>query len=159
TPWALGAITDPRETREGVPVLAITPGGSAERLGLRAGDRIQSINGQSFVGVERPTTLLDRVLSDSNGRVEIAVAREGGLEQLSGTVAARAAPTSGQCGFMTVLGPTPRNSEGIFPAAITTIDGRSTPLSGVNRHEVDAGPRVLIVAERIEGYRLSDREI
>lgn len=159
TPWSLDAITDPRETRQGVPVLAVTPGGSAERIGLRAGDRIQSINGHSFVGVGRPTTPLDQVLSDSNGRVEMAVAREGGLVQLSGTLAARAASTSAQCGFVTVLGPTPRNSEGIFPAEITTIDGRSTPLFGVNRHQVDAGPRVLIVAERIEGYRLSDREV
>lgn len=158
SPWSLGAITDPRNTSEGLPVLAVTPGGSAEGLGLRSGDRIQSINGQSLVGAQRAGEMLDRALSDSNGRVDLTVIRGGAPQQLSGTLAARTAAGPGQCGFLTVLGPTPRNSQGIFPAEITTIDGNSTPLDPVNRHEVAAGPRVLVVAEHIEGYRLSDRE-
>lgn len=45
----LGVLVDSaRDSRDGLRVLGVTPGGSAERLGLRAGDELLSVNGTSL---------------------------------------------------------------------------------------------------------------
>lgn len=157
-PWTLGAVTDLRQTRDGLVVLAITPGSNAERIGLQVGDRIQSINGQSFVGVGQPASLLEQSLADSRGELSVEVLRNGAPRTLAGRLSATPVSVAGGvsgCGFVTTQGTVPRVSQDIYPGEVTRIDGRSTPLAPVNRHQVETGPRVLIVAERIDSHRLT----
>ena len=47
----LGVLVDSsRDDRNGLHVLAVTPGGSAERMGMRAGDVLIAMNGVPFAG-------------------------------------------------------------------------------------------------------------
>jgi hypothetical protein len=158
TPSTFGAVTDLRQTQDGLAVLAITPGSNAERIGLQVGDRIQSINGRSFVDSRQPASLLGQTLAESGGELRIEVVRNGSTQILAGRVAATTSSATGAvvgCGFVTTGGTAPRISQGIYFSRVTRIDGRSTPLGLINHHQLDAGPRVLIVAEGIEEHRLS----
>jgi membrane-associated protease RseP (regulator of RpoE activity) len=162
TPSTFGAVTDLRQTQDGLAVLAITPGSNAERIGLQVGDRIQSINGRSFVDSRQPASLLGQTLAESGGELRIEVVRNGARQSLAGRVAAPATSATGAgsgCGFLTTQGTLPRVTQGVYSSQITRIDGRSTPLGTVNRHRVDAGTRVLIVAEGIEELTIAQRRL
>ncbi|MGA9421611.1 MAG: PDZ domain-containing protein, partial [Rhodanobacteraceae bacterium] len=70
----LGVLVDSANAhgaRDGLHVLAITPGGAAEHMGLRAGDTLLAVNGQSLV---------DRG-SDGSGRAEAASVLRGAVDQ------------------------------------------------------------------------------
>ncbi len=156
-PWQLDAVLDVRHARqEGVEVLAVTPGGAAASLGLLPGDRVLSINGQTLAGSGQPSVALRRALEMSGGQARLAVLRQGESLTLDGALSATAdiREVAG-CGFVSTTDPTPTVSERIHPAEITMIDGRSTPLFGVNRHRVDAGERVLVVSEHIPSHLFS----
>src|SRR3546814_665301 len=58
------------------------------------------------------------------------------------------------CGYVSDSSLPPR-SEGLFKAEITQVDGRSTPLNGINRVHVASGRHVLTVGELIPSHRLS----
>ena len=155
--FELGAVVDVRRAHaEGLRVLAVTPGGAAERLGLRVDDRLQAINGQSLAGVADPGATLSRAVDASGGSLRLQVLRDGQVTRLSGTADTPVTATSQGCGFVTTLGATPRNSRNIHQAEITMIDGQSTPLFDVNRHQLGVGQHALVVAERIEPHRLSN---
>jgi hypothetical protein len=156
-----GAVIDIRRVgAEGAVVLAVTPGGDAEGMGLRPGDRIVSINGQAIPAGSAPAAAMESALASGDGRLRLEVVRDGARVSLQGTSstearsAAAGAPAG--CGYVSESGAHPRVSELVFPAAVTRIDGRSTPLSRVNRHRVDAGRRVLIVQEAIDGNRFTN---
>lgn len=94
----VGVLVDPRASADaGVPVLGTVPGGDAQSVGLRAGDVIRSINGQSLVGLgnepdgsARAVSVLKReiaALSDGK-RLSFDVVRGGESLKLSGVVAA-----------------------------------------------------------------------
>lgn len=158
TDYELGAVLDVRQAgNDGVRVLAVTPGGTADRIGLRAGDQLHAINGQSLARAGNPRATLAQALQDSGGRLRLDLSRDGTPLQLSGSADARpVASMGGGCGYVTETTPTPRVSEDIHQAEITQINGRSTPLWTVNRHQLDAGRHVLVVAERIKPHRLSN---
>lgn len=105
-----------------------TPGRETSAMGLDAGDRAVSMNAQvPLQGTASPSM----------------------------QAAPAPAPAPEGCGYVSEWGAHPRVSERVFPAVVTRIDGRSTPLSRVNRHRVDAGPRALVVQETIDGNRFS----
>lgn len=159
--WSLDAVLDTRaQQSEGIPVLAVTPGGAAERMGLVAGDRIVSINGASLTGGGSPQQALDAALLDSKGSATLVVTRAGSPTTLGGTLggASTQAATSG-CGFVTANDPTPVVSEMIFPAEITQIDGHSTPLVPQNRFQLPAGQHVLVVRELIPSMYFNSGEL
>lgn len=158
--YELGAVVDVRRaSADGLRVLAVTPGGAAERLGLRAEDRLQSVNGETLAGVADPAAVLARAVDAGAGKLRVQVLRAGKPLQLSGDADPRVAAAAQGCGFVTTLGPTPRNSRNIHEAEITMIDGRSTPLFPVNRHQLAAGHHALVVAERIEPHRLNSVQL
>lgn len=164
--YELGAVVDAGAA--GATVMAITPGGAAERLKLQPGDRLVAINGTRIAGAPDPMATLERAVRGGDGTLRINVARDGHAFQVAGqadVVAIPAyqltvgAPGSGGCGFVTSThGPRP-NSRGIYRAEITRIDGRSTPLQRVNRHRTDSGRHVLTVRELIERSWLSNAQI
>src|SRR3546814_5157409 len=70
------------------------------------------------------------------------------------TIGEAAAGMTAGCGYVADSSLPPR-SEGLFKAEITQVDGRSTPLNGINRVHVASGRHVLTVGELIPSHRLS----
>src|SRR3546814_18766895 len=62
------------------------------------------------------------------------------------TVGEAAAGMTAGCGYVSDSSLPPR-SEGLFKAEITQVDGRSTPLHGLNRVYVASGRHVLTISE------------
>ena len=159
--YDLGAVLAKR-SGAGLTVMAVTPGGGAERMKLRAGDRILSINGMSLE-TPTPTSTMQQALAAGGSAVRLEVAR--GARSFAADdradagdpAAARDRPTG--CGYVTDQGPTPTLSENIFPVVITKVAGASTPLYPVNRHRLDAGRQVLVVAEGIPATRFSSVQL
>lgn len=146
----------------GLTIMAVTPGGGAERMKLRAGDRILSINGISLV-TATPTPAMQAALASGGSAVRLEVARDGRTfvandRADAGPPLSATGRTTG-CGFVTSQGPTPSLSENIFPVVITQVAGASTPLYPVNRHRLDAGRQVLVVAEAIPASRFSSIQL
>lgn len=160
-PWQLDAVLDVRHARqEGVEVLAVTPGGAAASLGLLPGDRVLKINDQALAGARPPSAALRNALEMSGGQARLEVLRQGQALTLDGALSATAdiLEVAG-CGYVSATDPTPTVSERIHPAEITMIDGRSTPLFGINRHRLEAGERVLVVSEHIPEHLFSRNQL
>ena len=159
--YDLGAVLAKR-SGAGLTVMAVTPGGGAERMKLRAGDRILSINGMSLE-TSAPTSTMQQALATGGSTVRLVVARGGRTfaaddrADAGGRVSGLDRPAG--CGFVTDQGPTPTLSENIFPVVITKVAGASTPLYPVNRHRLDAGRQVLVVAEGIPASRFSSVQL
>lgn len=162
----LGIVADGRDrTGDGVLVRAVTPGGAAERLGVRPGDRLVSINGQPLGNAAAPHALLDRLADSSGGEVRLELLRDGRTVALAGSVGQSGdAPAVAQaavegCGWVSTVGVPPRVSRNIFDAVITQINGQSTPLEVQNRYRVPAGRNVLVVQEFIDRHRISMADV
>lgn len=160
--YELGAVVDVRQAnRNGVTILAITPGGAADRIGLRAGDQLRSVNGRRFDHNSRPSSTLDSALQEKNGALEVEAMRNGKMLVLSGR--ADAAPTlpaaKNACGYVTAQAGIVPRTQNIFRSEITQIDGTSTPLQPIYRHRVGAGKHVLVVREFIDESRLNSAQI
>lgn len=164
--YELGAVIVPRA--DGAPaVMAISPGGAADRMQLQVGDRLLSINGKALSGVDDPVAVLQSTAARDEGRLRLDLRRADRQLVAAGNADIVAIPAfqlvvgaaiGGGCGYVTDNdGPEPR-SEQVHDARITRIDGRSTPLQPVNRHRVDAGRHVLTVSERIPRTWLSSAQ-
>lgn len=165
--FELGAVVVPRA--DGAPaIMAITPGSAAERLDLRVGDRLVSVNGQRLAGTADPVATLQSAIAADDGTLRVEYLRAGKVQAASGTADVVAIPayrlvvgaaSTGDCdGFVSDQGVQPR-SHGIYAADITRVDGRSTPLRPVNRHRVEAGRHVLTVRETIDRTWLNRAQI
>src|SRR5690554_6188755 len=120
--WTLDAIVDTRASRaEGIRVLATTPGGAAEAIGIMAGDRLLSINGMSLADAQRPQRTLDHALDTSGGKASIVLLREGERLTLSGALAPWVTAADPGCGHVSDIDNTPNLSQDIHPALITQI--------------------------------------
>ena len=160
--YELGAVVDVRNANaNGLPVLAVTPGSAASRLGLRAGDRLLSINGRK-VGTRADQ--LQQAIDAGNGKLAASWSRGGKQLAANDRADAVAVPAyqlvvgGGEakgCGFVSDQQGVVPKSQGTFQALITRIDGRSTPLGGQYEYELPSGEHVLTIAERIDRNRLT----
>jgi hypothetical protein len=162
--YELGAVVDVRQaSTAGATVLAITPGGAADRLGLRAGDKLRAINGRRLDDTAKPSSTLDSALQEGDGALRVEAVRNGKTLALSGRadLAVHSATQAGarSCGHVSTLAGVVPRSKGVFQAEITQIDGNSTPLQPSNRHRVKAGKHVLVVRESIDPARLSPAQL
>ena len=162
--YELGAVVDVRQaSANGVTILAITPGGAADRLGLQAGDKLRAINGRRLDNTSKPSSTLESALQEGNGALRVEAVRNGKTLALSGRAdAAVPAPQKGErsCGYVSAWAGVVPRSKGIFQAEITQIDGNSTPLlQPTNRHRVKTGKHVLVVREFIDPVRLSSAQL
>ena len=165
--FELGAVVVPRPDG-GPAIMAITPGGAAERLRLQVGDRLVAVNGKSLAGVGDPVATLQSAIAAGDGAVRIEYLRGGKVQASAGHADIVAIPAyrlvvgaavDGCDGFVTdTAGPLPR-SHAIYRAEVTRIDGRSTPLAPTNRHRVDPGRHVLTVRELIDRAWLNSAQI
>ena len=156
----LGAVMDTRYAHPNGPeVLAITPGGSAEALGLRAGDRLLSVNGVSLRDEGNLDARLEHALTALGGKVQVQVLRDDAQLSLSGSLQPGPRDTVAGCGYVSSDDPTPTVTEGIYPVEITSIDGRSTPLTKQNRHKLTAGVHVLVLNEWIPVSQFTNNQL
>lgn len=166
-----GLLVD-RDHADGLLVLGTLPGGSAERMGLRAGDRLLAANEVDLRGAggsRRMRELLDD--PDSDGRMDLRLLRRGEEQRLAGTVDSvtlpamriELAPTAAdanvsdrvtgdpgsRCARITVEPVAPRARD-LFPARLISIDGELPGTASQQTYRVAPGRRVLVVAEMIE---------
>src|SRR5262249_45085374 len=83
----LGLLVDSKGgAGDGLHVLAVTPGGNAERMGLRAGDVLVALNGTQLSAADGAATLRRTVdtLPDG-GRLDFNVRRDGRATNVGGT--------------------------------------------------------------------------
>ena len=172
-----GAIIDlGHDPAPGVPVLAVTPGGNAAQLGLRAGDRILAVDGEALAHAEGGAAAhaLQQRLDAGVERLRLTVARDGSNHELAGPLRSHvlpgyrlelgsalaaasvaAAADSRDCGRVSVFDTAPR-AQHIYPAVLIAVDGRLPgPTSGPS-WRVPAGRHVLTVAERIDSEQFGD---
>ena len=162
----------------GVPVLAVTPGGNAAALGLRAGDRIVAVDGmplpEAAGGGRAATELLQQRLESGAGDLRLTVLRDGARHELSGPVRAYTLPgyrlqlgtalataslaaTGAEhgCGRISIFDTAPRKDH-VYPAVVIAIDGRAPMPSSGPSYRVRPGHHVLTVAEGIDPQQFGD---
>lgn len=181
-----GAILDVRhraDADEGLPVLGVTPGGSAANLGLQPGDRLLAINAITLTGLGADADgralaakrLRDELLADPDA-IELRIARAGVEQTLRGEVrvvelpayrlelgaalanASLAATTGGdgvsRCARISVFDIAPRSRQ-LHRAVLIAVDGRLPGPSDSTSYRVTPGKHVLTVAEAIDSRRFS----
>ena len=167
-----GALVD-RDHQDGLLVLGILPGGSAEELGLRTGDRMLAANGIALNGPggsDRFRTLLSML--DDGDEIDLRIRRTDRTVDLSGPVTVHALPAArlalipaadgdtetrdddrSRCARVSVF-PAAARSKHLFPAIAVTIDGRSGSVDQ-DTFRVSPGRRLITVAENIDSDRFS----
>lgn len=160
--YELGAVIDPAPAT-GPAVLALTPGGPAERMGLQVGDRLLAINGDAISQVQQPLDVIRAAMVRERGELALDVGRADLRLALNGRADAMVVPayvmtisgsaSTGNCGRISVFF-TASRSDDFYPARIIYIDGK-TPLLNTPSWRVKPGKRVLTVAESIEPVRFN----
>lgn len=175
----LGVLIDStRDSRDGLHVLAVTPGGGGERMGLRAGDLLVALNGTPLGGDANASARLRRIVDGlPNGSpLAFEVRRGGQVQTVSGTLssvflpamhltvgggkmaAADTQPASSAtamgCGRLSDFDVAPRQQQ-LHAARLISIDGKLAGPTDSHTFRVDAGTHVLQVAEQIEPRYLS----
>lgn len=183
----LGLLVDSAHAGEhGLRVLAVTPGGGAERIGLRAGDTLLALNGISLARADGGAILRRSVDALPDGSpLAFYVQREGTTQTVSGPLRSLELPPmrlmvgSGTqlagappvvrttnrhvdgvagCGRISDFDSAPRQQQ-LHAAKIISIDGTTPGPDGAKSYRVSAGSHVVKVAEDIESRYLgfSDR--
>lgn len=171
----LGVLVDSaRKDRDGVHVLAITPGGAAQKMGVRSGDVLIAVNGRSLAESDAAATLLRGTVEalPNGGALGFDVRRDDRLLSLSGTLSSiqlpamrltigdgeqvasadGLGPTSG-CGRISDFDVAP-HQQGLHAAKIISIDGVAPGPQGSHSFRVAAGRHTVKVAELIDSRYL-----
>ncbi len=160
--YELGAVVDLASVQDGLPVVALTPGGNAERLGLRVGDRLLRLNAVVLAGAPDPVAAFRAAVGASQGRFEIDLVRGGRELSLAGVASATEVPgyrlsvlaPRGACGRISTFDSAPRGRQ-LFPVVLVAIDGRAIADSDTSVHRLAPGRHVLTLAEAIDADRFS----
>lgn len=146
----LGAVVDVRKADPlGLRVMAVTPGGAADRAGLRSGDRLLAVNGVALAGIERPGPQLAGALAREGGVLHLDILRDGRRRALQGTADLRHAATPGGCGQVSAATADELAAHpGWIPLQVTQIEGGDARPASTGRHALAPGKRVVIVREQ-----------
>lgn len=159
----LAAVIDGRPDDGGLPrVMAVTPGGAADRMGLRAGDRLLRINN---VDLGADATMQLRAAVDAGPYLALDVQRGGQEISFGGNLDAVAIPAyrleiaasagaEAGCGRISVVLKPPASMK-VYPALLHEIDGRLAGPSNQEVFRLPSGRHVLKVSELIDGDRFS----
>lgn len=90
--YELGAVVGLQPGVEEPPIVAITPGGQAERMGLRVGDRILSINDVNLASSDEPGAEFARAVSQAGGRISLRLRRGERVLEIAGQAEAILVP-------------------------------------------------------------------
>jgi hypothetical protein len=185
----LGLLIDSSNTTaDGVHVLGITPGGSAERMGVRTGDVVSAVNAHSLqnLGVDAeqrplaPGVLKNSVDQLKDGEpLQLTVQRDGkslalnapvhafylpamrlqlGATALLTASAGSATATSSGCGRISEFDVAPRQ-QNLHRAVIVSIDGKLPGPRGQETFRVPVGLHSVEVAEAIESRYISFSDV
>ena len=175
----LGLLVDGNGAHDGVRVLGVTPGGAAEKIGVRSGDVVVAVGGESLVGMDAAAAVLRRHVDavPDQGAIVFDVRRDGRVETLRGTlsstyvpamhltignaIAATALAGAGDgataaatgCGRIGDFDVAPRQ-QSLHAAKIIGIDGVTPGPQGSHSFRVTAGRHVVKVSEQIEAKYL-----
>lgn len=164
----IGAVIDGMPMDGGLPrVLAITPRRAAERIGIRAGDRVRAINGIQLETAADPGGAIREALESSPGSLHLELQRGEEVVEVSGVpdrveipgyrLQIDPLPQPEGCGRLsTFLKPPP--SSGLFPLLLHEVDGRLAGSLDSEVVRVDAGLRRLKLSERIADVRFQTRQ-
>lgn len=175
------AAYEERADQQGLLVLGVTPGGSADAMGVDAGDRIVAVNGQSLLalGGDESGRLLaanqleEATISLGEGEpVSLTVKRAGEELALSGALSKRVLPSAHLrvgdaqelamideepgCGTISIFSNPPRGQQ-IYPVTIAEIDGESQSTGLRKMFYVEPGLHEFKVHERIDRPGFSPR--
>lgn len=135
TLFELGAEIDPAPLG-GPTVVAVTPGGAAERIGLQVGDRPLGVNGNSLAQRQQTLDAMHDALTRGQWMLELDVGRADQRLALRGPAGALSVPayaltvssgaSIGNCGHISIIFAASR-SDDLYPVTIIFIDGK-TPL-------------------------------
>jgi len=170
--YELGAVVTTRPSDGGAPeVLAITPGGAAERIGLQPGDRLLAINGVDLAGGAELAQRLRDALQKDGGALALRLRRGDALLDMAGradvialpayeleikpTAAASSDPRA--CARISIAARPPRARQ-LYPALLHRIDGRTPGPLESDVFRVSPGRHVLTISEMIDNDRFSDIE-
>ncbi len=177
----LGLLVDStgaEQARDGLHVLGTTPGGSAERMGLRSGDVILAVNGATLAGLGgnalggalAATRLREAVDTLAEGAELVFDVRRGERElRLSGPLASTWLPAfrlalgnpattspaaaAGGCGRISIVDVAPRQ-QGLHAVTLNRIDGRTAGVGEQTSFRLPVGEHVLELGEHIESRYL-----
>jgi hypothetical protein len=176
----LGLLID-RDHDDGLLVLGTLPGGSAERIGLRPGDRLVEANGTDLRGRganERMRSIIDGL--DEDRALALSIQRGGVDQRLAGVVEAVDLPAmrvelragadgsgdggagagrvagdpASSCARVTTFHAAPRSRD-LYPARLLAIDGELPGPSAQDSFRIEPGRHVLTVAEIIDEREFS----
>lgn len=160
--YELDAVVDARASDGGLPVLAVTPGGNGDRLGLRPGDRLLALNQVPLAGAADPVGEFLAAVESSRGSFDLTVGRDGRELQLAGAAEptqvpgyriAVTAPPRG-CGRIDMSMPPPAR-QGIHPVILHEVDGRLPGPLAAESFRLSPGRHSLKLSEAIDGRYLT----
>ena len=161
--WELGAVIGLPSGESAPRVMAVTPGAAAERMGLRAGDRLLAVNDQPLPAGAPGAAQLRAELDRGQGHVAFEVQRdnqrvpvEGALDRLEvpGYTLEIAANAASGCGRVHT-GLKPPVSEDLYPVVLHEIDGRLPGALNDQVFRLSVGRHVLKLSEAIDGKRFT----
>ncbi|MCB1553459.1 MAG: PDZ domain-containing protein [Xanthomonadales bacterium] len=158
----LGAVVNPQPGDGGPPrIMAITPGGAAERMQLSVGDRLLAVNGTALTA-DSATHVLREAVEAEDGRLAMQVQREGSVLALNGEVdrvelpayriEVDPLPADRGCGRIS-LTLKPPAADRLYPAVLHEIDGKLPGPLDSEVFRVRPGKRVLKISEAIDSRR------
>lgn len=179
----LGVVIDSSgDDGNGLAVLAVTPGSAAARMGVRSGDRLVEVNGQSLTGLgdgdqghSRAVAALRAAVAGvgDGGSLKLAVDRDGRRIESTGTLQRLRLPSvllkvgdampvrstvasaaASGCGRISTFDVAPRQQQ-LHRAQLIAIDGRAAGPNAAPTYRLSAGRHMLTVAEAIEPRYLS----
>ncbi len=187
----LGVLVDSANTSQlphGLKVLAVTPGSAGERIGLRTGDTLLSVNdvslrdlGSDDAGARAVGVLRDQVGNLRTGESARLAVRRGeqnlqlsgpvpsvqlpamrlsiGMGEMTADAGSASANSQADCGRISVFDVAPRQQQ-LHAAGLLNIDGHLAGTTGQTVFRVAAGEHVLEVSERIDNRYLliNDRQ-
>lgn len=165
--WELGAVLDVADgNRHGPRVLAITPEGPAERMGLRVDDRITRINGIEIRGGSGGAARLMSAIGERDGQLRVDVFRNGDTTTLEGVATSLAVPgytltldtgaaPDSDCGRIDVY-PWRRLSIRVYPVVLHAINDRLPGAEDQYQFKLAPGRHVLKLSEQITDVRIGN---
>lgn len=177
----LGIVIDPAATAQhGMTVVAVTPGGAAQRAELHSGDVLRAVNGHPLHGLSGQVAVatLQQVLDESAKDDFDFIVRRGTRDhELAARVARLQVPAatlsigesqrpttaatqdSAGCGRISTVDVAPRQ-ENLHRAQLQLVDGRNAGTTGQEVFRVSSGMHKLTIAENIDSTYLaiSDRQ-
>lgn len=163
--WELGAVLDVAAEGDGLPVLAVTPGGGAARMGLAVGDRVVAINGETRLGGAGTASRLAEAVGARSGDLVLDIVRGDRQVELRGTADAVSIPgyrmridaqpapgsTCGQISLQTLNSP----RDWVFPVRLVAINGRAIFDTDRTLYTLEPGIHEITLDELVPSYRFT----